>query len=461
MADPTSLLQFAERELTERKAALLAATAEVTSRRTALLAADAALKTAAGDVAEANDKLADVRRKLAAIEMPADGEPLLVELRTNIIDQRDKAAALAAADLAHAKAAAILASAQALLPKLTTCLSAAEAAAKAASAAKKRRADAIALVVAQPLANVNQAATDALAGPAHGKVKTRIEGALPEPLRKQALARAAQALAAVGRAEARQAAALAVTDALAEETGLASDRVYRLQRAEVHAEAALLGWVDALPRRLTTAVAALKRLAELNPPALTAQQKASIDADAVARAAAAQAEAKWDGAAAKVADAFDALEIERLRLRAADPGVDTTADEADINTEVGKAKKKWDDAKAELATEDANFTAAMRTTMSGWRAAVPDSLWLEADAFLAADADLNQLKTASAAPLITALQNAETNLLAALIDDAKRRKRLDWSAARLATDTAFAIAARSRANALRTLAFRGHPTLNV
>ena len=105
MADPTSLLQFAERELTERKAALLAANAEVTSRRTALLAADAALKTAAGDDAEANDKLAEVRRKLAAIEMPADGEPLLVELRTVIIDQRNTAAALAAADLAHAKAA--------------------------------------------------------------------------------------------------------------------------------------------------------------------------------------------------------------------------------------------------------------------------------------------------------------------------------------------------------------------
>ena len=339
-------------------------------------------------------------------------------------------------------------------------VSAAEAAEKAAADAKKRRDDAIAAVAAEPLDDINQAATDALASTGHADAKARIEGALPEPLRKQAVARSAQALAAIGRAEDRQAAAQAEADAMAEETGLATDILPRLRRAEAQAEAGLLGWVDGVPRRLSASVAALKRLADLNTPALTAEQKASIDADAAARSAAAQAEEQWDDAAAKVAEAFNELEIERLTLRAAVP-MSTTADEADPTTDIGKAKKKWDDAKADLATEDGDFTAAMRTTMSGWRATVPDSLWVEAEAFLAADANLNRLKTASAAPLITALQDAEAELLTALIDDAKRPRRLDWAASRLATDTAFAIEARSRAGDLQRSAFRGHPTLDV
>ena len=382
MADPTTLIEFVEREAADLKVASLAANTEVNNIRTALLAADAALKTAAGHVAKANDKLAEVRRKLAEIEMPADGEPLLAELRAAITNPRNKAAAYAAADLAKAKAAARLAHAQSLLPELTTGLSPAKAAEKAAAEPKKRRDDAIAAVAAEPLKNVNQAATDALASPEHAAAKARIEGALPEPLRKHAVARSAQALSAIGRGEARQAAVQTEADVMVEETGLATDTLPRLRRAEAQAEASLLGWVDGEPRRLSTSVAALKRLAQLNTPALTAEQKASIDADATARATAAQAEEKWDAAAAKVADAFNELKIERLKLRAADPGVDTTAAEADATTDVGKAKKKWDDAKADLATEDGNFTASMQTTMSGWRAAVPDSLWLEAEAFL-------------------------------------------------------------------------------
>lgn len=461
MADPKSLTEFADREVTDLKAALLAATTAVTGSRDALLAADAVLRVAADKMAKANDKLAEIRRKLPQIGMPADGEPLLTELRDAIIDQRNKTAALVAADLAQAKAAARLAQAQSLLPALQTRVSAAEAAAKAAANAKKRRDDAIAETAVEPLKDINQAATDTLASPEHAAAKARIEGALPAPLRKQAAARSQQALAAIGRAEARQAAALAEADAMAEETGLAADTLPRLKRAEARAEAALLRWVDGVPRRMTAAVAALKRLATLNAPPLTPEQKASIGASAAARGTAAQAEEKWDAAAVEVAATFNTLEIERLKLHAADPEADTTAAEADDTTDVGKAKKAWDEAKAKLVIEDGKFTPAMRTTMTGWRATVPDSLWLEAEAFLGADADLKQLETASAAPLITGLQDAEADLLAALIDDVKRRKRGDWLAPRLAADTAVAVAARGRADEFRTLAFRGHPTLDV
>jgi hypothetical protein len=461
VADPTSLIEFAEREVTDLKAAVLAANTEVTDSRTAFLAAQAALTSANDQVAAANASLAEIRHKLAKIGMPADGEPLLVDLRNAIVDQRSKAAALTAADLTQAKAAARLTQAQSLVSELTLRRRAAEAAKSTATAAKKRRDDAIAAVAAKPLKDINQAATDALANAKFASAKARIEGALPEPLRKQAVARAAQALAAVSRAEAREAAAQAVVDGLAEASGLATDTLPRLRRSEAHAEASLLAWVDGAPRRLTVAVAAVHRLAGLNAPPLTPEQKASIDADASARATAAQAEEKWDAAAAKVAGAFNELEIERLKLRAADPDADDAdiaAAEANPATDAGKAKKKWDDAKAELATEDANFTAAMRTVMANWRAVVPDSLWLEAEAFLSADAELKQLASASAAPLITALNAAEAALLAALIDDAKRRRRLDWSASRLAQEAAMAASARSHAAALASLAFRGHPT---
>jgi len=461
VADPKSLTEFADREVADLKAALLTATAAVTSSRAALLAADSALKAAADDLAKANAKLAEIRRKLALIGMPADGEPLLTELRDAIIDQRGKVAALAIADLAQAKAAARLAQAQSLLPALQTRLSAAEAAAKAAADAKKRRDKAIAEIAAEPLKDINQAATDALASPEYAAAKMRIEGALPAPLRGQAAARSQQALDAVGRAEARQAAARAESDGLAEETGLATDTLPRLKRMEAGAEADLLRWVDGVPRRMTTAVAALKRLATLNAPPLTAEQKASIDADATARGKAAQAEEKWDAARVKVEDTLNALEIKRLELHAADPDVDTSTAEADPTTAIGKLREKWDKATADFGTEDGKFTAAMRTAMARWRAAVPDSLWLEAEAFLAADADLKQLKTASAAPLVAALKNAEAGELAALIDDAKRRRRLDWLAPRLAAETSVAVAARSRADEFWALAFSGYPTVSV
>ncbi len=457
MADPTSLTEFATREVNDLKAALLAANQEVTDSRNALLAADAALRTATDNLSQANATLAEIRRKLALIGMPADGEPLLTALKDAIVDQRGKSAALAAADLAQAKAAARLNEAQAALPVIVARLSAAEAAAKAVADAKKRRDDAKAATNAEPLKDINQAATDALASTEHGKAKTRIETALPEPLRKQAIARAALALDAIKRAETRQAAAQAAYDAFVEETGLATDTLPRLRRADARAEANLLGWVDGLSRRLGASVAALERLAGLNTPALTAEQKASIDADGAARGAAATEEAKWDAAAAKVTDALNALEIERLKARVADPAVDLAAQEADQTTDLGKAKKKWDDAKADFAIEDAAFTAAMRKTMADWRATVPDSLWLEADAFFAADQDLSKLKTASVTPFAIAVKAAEDALLAALIGDAKRRKRADVAAARLASETAVAVAARKRADALRAAAVRSQP----
>lgn len=461
MADPKSLTDFATREVNNLKAALKAANQEVTDRRDALVAAEGALRTATENLSQANVTLAEIRRKLALIGMPADGEPLLTALKDAIVDQRGKSAALAAADLKQAKAAAGLDQAQAALPVIVTRLSAAEAAAKATADAKKRRDDAVAAINAKPLKDIKRTASSALASAEHGRAKARIEGALPEPLRKQMTARADQALDAVKRAELRQAAAQEALDAFIEETGLATDTLPRLRRADARAEADLLVWVDGLPRRLSAAVASLKRLAGLDLPALTKEQKASIDADGDTRSKAAAAEEEWDKANGKVADALNALAIERLKARVADPKVDLATKEADATTELGKAKKEWDDAKVAFGTEDGKFTAAMKKTMTNWRAAVPDSLWLEVESFSAADKDLTELTTASVTPFDDALKEAEDALLAALIDDAKRRKRADVSATQLAAETAIAVSARARSDAFRAAAVRSQPMLEI
>jgi len=72
-----TLTQYWNDEVTRLQAALASAQSDLALLRTAVPSSEAAQRTTADEVRKQADAVAAARRELAAIPMPADGDPLL------------------------------------------------------------------------------------------------------------------------------------------------------------------------------------------------------------------------------------------------------------------------------------------------------------------------------------------------------------------------------------------------
>ncbi|WP_137939881.1 hypothetical protein [Chitinivorax sp. B] len=463
MADPKNLVEFATQWRDEQKARVTQTAGALSTAQAQDTAAQTALTAARASLLAANTKLVDIRTQLGKIPMPADGEPLLVALRTAIADQRTKAAAMTQAELTAAQAMASRNAVQARVERIAKALALAESDLQAAIATRTKRQAALDALAVAPLADVKQAATDALAGADYAAAKQRIKDTVPAALLKRATERWALAAGLIDRQGAEADAVLASADAETELTTLAGDKLARLKRAVDVAERNLLAYTN---RAVADLAAAMSNVAYLTDPAtnkLTAQQVAHLTDAALAtdRANAAKAEGERDVAAVAVADAFSKLQIERAKALAADPAADLTTLEADATSDLGKAKAAWELAKTELTKpggKEALFTQAMRDTLAEWQASVPDALWADLARWLDADATLTRLKGATTT-LTNGLKNAEKDLLQAQIDDAKRRRRQAWLADGVAARQATAAESSKRMVDLQAHALRGNLVL--
>jgi uncharacterized protein (UPF0548 family) len=575
MANPTSLIEFAEHKRDTLQSALEEASDDLAKAQQASKTAIETYKQATINIADADKKIAKIKQKLAEIDTSVEGEPLLQALTDAIIDQRLKVSALTTADLERGKASAELALAQSVFQEVKQDFDAAKSHLSKAELDKKRRDEAIAAITQPPISEIAQKATDALSSEEYFGAKRWIEDALPEMLRNRAKERFNQAAGSLERAYSIQKQAQVSYDTAVEGAAINDTKLNHLERTVKSAESTLFNCVGRSPQDLLAATSILKRLNEVGDPAakvadtsaalkierdkvlaldpnadlatleadettdlgkakkaweqakaelasaaqktdqLTDEERAYIyDVDYIAdkslsdkvdntftaleiernkvlaldpnadlatleadettdlgkakkaweqakaelaatdRKLAVEAEATRDAAAVKETDTFVLLEIERVKVLAQDPNADLATLESDDTTNLGKAKKAWEQAKADLAVEEGKFTPAQRQVLNEWQASVPEFIWKDAESFYRAEAELNRLKS-DPTGLVTALQNAEQALLQALIQHEQERQQIHYLSIELAKREAASEELQQRISQRQADALRG------
>jgi hypothetical protein len=429
--------QYWNDEVTRLNAALSAEQAAVATLRGTLTVAQTFQRAAADAVRSQGEALAAARKALAAIPMPADGDPLLVQMEEAL-------AALAAARVGQANAEfevqslrADLAAGQERTGVLGSELVAARRALSQAtqeSAAHTVISDAL---TTGSLATLATEAAAALAADA-ADARDRVEGEFPSSvtaaedfLKRVRARRAIVEASATAAADVESAAFNASHDDLAQ-----AERAYDAARQAVTAR------FQAAPA-LAADAATLSRLAALPvavPPTsfsiLTPWQHARLH-DATRKTA-------RETALARLTDVDDA----QVALRAAQASYDqalhaamqaqpdATQAELDAGT-LGAQRAALDGKLADLESARGALDAAARATLQAWFAAVPDALWEALDSLDSALARLTLLAgPPTVANLLASLDTAEADLVSAL------------SAARLAQRKASAAAvAAARAGA--------------
>src|SRR5947209_19836358 len=161
--------------------------------RAASLKAEADYAAAREKLGKATEELvalekdaARIRKELAEVETPADGEALLAQLSDTIVALRAKSADILSAEEDAALAKASSEQAGSDLASAETLLSAADAAQAAAQSDSDRRAALVKALNDASLASIQQAATDALKANPFKKAQTRIENDVPDALRTRA-----------------------------------------------------------------------------------------------------------------------------------------------------------------------------------------------------------------------------------------------------------------------------------
>lgn len=454
----TTLLQFAQDLDAARLQALQQAQQVFTLATAADRAAEDQRLAAVAAAAAAAVEVEAVRRALALAQTPAQVAALSEELKDRTVAQRAAADASAAQELVRAQAAAALQMARLAAEFAALAQDAAAQSLEKAIAEDTRRQDIITRALVQaPLLDVVADATAILASPEFAAAQARIDNALPAALAIRARERTGQAYAAADRWLARLQGAQAAYDGEFEASGLDSDTLARLQRDFAATDTALTAYAGQAAARLASATATLKRLSELTVPPLTPEQKASLDdLQGTDRPDAADAQKARDDAALALTDKAALYAAERIKALATDPQGDIGAMEADAAAfpDLRQAKTAFDDAQTVYDQAELAFTDAHASLLAEWQAEVPDTLWSEAASLYAAQDALVDLTVAPAA-LVTALQAAETALVAALEGTAERQRRIEYVSAALAAQQSLAGAVAKRVGERSTNALRG------
>lgn len=413
-----TLTQYWSDEVTRIGAALATAQASVATLRSAVLAAEADQRSAAEAERSQSAALAAARRALAAIAMPADGDPLLAAMESALVALRAAQAARAQGEYQRLVLRTQLDQAEQSAARLASALTAAQQALARETAAAAARQDLVDLLTTGSLANLASDAADALTN-FQATATARVAGEFPTS------ATASEDF--LGRVRARRALVKAIADSAAGvETAAYSANHPALDAAQRDFDAAVVA-VQAVAdaaAQLAADNATLSELAALpapNPPtsySILTRWEHDLLHDASKKT---QRETTLgvltavDAARSAVIAVQVAYDTARNAALKAEP--DKTPAQLDATTL--SAQKAALDAKLDDlggARDDyAALPAADRAALDDWFAAVPDALWDALDSLDAAIARLERLKgPPSVASLVGAMNTAESTLEAAL-----------------------------------------------
>lgn len=457
---PATLDGFWADETTRITALLVTARSDAATAATQESAAAANLTLAGQQFQDAKSRADAARKKLAGIPMPADGDPILMALRTAIADMRSASARQVSADgTLRARRAARAASAAAVAA-LAAQQALATANAKAATAGTALRLLWRSAATTAPLKDLPAAASAALTSWEAG-ARAKVEGDFPanaDPSKDfLTRVRARRTLAASVGFQAATIAADALQSAATweESSTRESAKSAALQRDFDAKSADLQAFIDA-PARVKQAAEQLKALAERVVSPLTASQKA----DLINLALVTQREEGLvllkaiDDAQAALLAADEAYAKLLLATMLANPG----KTEAELLASVAALQAKKQDAadgKAAMDTAAANGDyVAHEGALKHWFGAVPEALWEQLEALDAALADLAAVKATVPATLVSALDAAEDALVVQWQKAVTEQQLIAALAATLAEDQAGAARENDLATARQQAAVR-------
>lgn len=380
--------------------------------------------------AELDKRIAGLRQRLSAsTHMPADISDLSDSLRDLLIERAHLTASIAQARQARHTARTQAERWQSRLVALESALKEADADLADAQVREARHTawtdpdledeiDTLRSLAGQLLDGSFTPAPEAESNPLHTleAARARIEGDMPEVLRHRAWVRADQVAARVRSYRDRR-------DALA---GL-----YRSHRAATegsqglvaHRRATFEAAEDALnryalhaPQQYAQALALLQSVVD-SAPLSDAASDAISDAALAADSDAVTTEATLHDARRAVED--KALEVE---LAIATARVNDINANPDDDPDVQARRAELTGLQGDLDDAATAHTDAFANAMDLWEAAVPDAVWHNLHRYGRAIDLLTQLRDSEQAPLVTALTDAESALIAAMSQDDDRRR---------------------------------------
>lgn len=399
---------------------------ELGIRRAALVTASADEAAAADDLAltgkqlqEARARAEAARKALSGIPMPADGDPLLTEMRQALIDQRAAAALQVEADASLRQLRARRAALAMQVSRLEKSLDAAQARLKAEERAHGERQKWVSAAGSAPLKDLPAAASAALASFAAG-ARAKVEADFPanagnpdKDFLTRVRVRRQLALSVPAQAAAVLTDALSTARTWEEGTTREQAKLAALERDFARRASALKAFFDA-PARVRLAGEQLKALANRPASPLSLAQRRELNTnDATLKGLREDMLPRLktrDDAQADLLAAEQTYATTLLATLLANPGKSEA--ELLISDATLKAKRKDVDDAAQ-AVDDAENDAAYIADLpelEAWFAAVPDALWEQLETLDAAIADLDAIKTATPATLISDLATAEDAL---------------------------------------------------
>ncbi len=464
----TTLTDHWTSTLVDLDAALAVTRADLTDRRQALSTAQATQRAQNDVVRAASDLVAAARKALAGIPMPADGDPLLVQMSKALVEWRQAQAAAVRAELAQQAVRADLAWLEAREARLQAELTQAKAVLGRIEREATDRQKAADALTTGPWANLAVDATQALTD-VEATARARVEGEFPSSATQSKdflrRVRARKALVTASAAHAVEVEALAFT--------ASHDALALAQRQFDQAWQAVRGVLEAAPR-LKDDRALLARLAALpapqpatatdparypivtpaqhdtlfNPTLKTVREnalaklKTADDADAAARTA----QATYDKAL-------------QAAIKAHPHKTRTELDATVVAAELGTLTGKQDELKAARKALEVDDLEGYKA-LQAWFAAVPDALWEALDQLDATVAQLTALKSPpTPATLLADLAAREADLVTAL-SAARLAQRTEVAAREAAQRAAALLQAEQATAAAHALAVsRGTATL--
>jgi hypothetical protein len=494
MAEPTTLIEYAEQQFNRAQAAKQAAQTAVAEAQAKLSAARKVHDQATQTLATFLQNATAIRKQLATIPTPADGDVLIDELEQTLIQLRGQQVQLLTAQEGLATAQADVEQANSELRRATAELTQMEVALKEAEQQSQHRISLQEALLTPPLDTIISDATGALSAKPHNDAKARIESDIPSPL----MGRARERRDEVEGERVKQLADVLKTIAtfLLDErdtNGGLAGKVDKRRAAFQQAEDTFFDYALTAKERYDSAINLLTKVADPDNAPLTqaqidriqdtdlqAQRQAALDeekdrddllkevyskradlekaefaaiaenedpdtdADVLAARAALTAaetafntaESSWTGAAKARDDAQADLLLKQAAHVAAIQAAQERGDDPATDADVIAAQAALDAAQTALDNTVTAYRASPKGILDAWEAAVPDTTWRHLADFDTAVQRLNGLKDSTPVALVSAMGTAETELVEALVNlDQSRsvRRRLeDESAVRTA-----------------------------
>lgn len=449
MSVTTPLTTLADSTATEAASTVANLTATLQAQDTGLSAARQAVAAATTTLTADLRTEASLRRQLCQIEMPADSDPLVVQLEAVlVVEQADRATVAKTADHLDAAVRARASSAAAL--SAATSRAASTAAAAAAEHASATQVEAwLAAIAATPVTDAIAAAAAARASTPYIKAQAHLKAIVDTPTSGTAkmfdlfARRATEAAAREAYVSEFAAHALdARQTLLATQAPLAGAQA-KAETAYARAVAVLQDLAENAVNQLGAATASLAAIAAADDPTVAEQAAITVATDHAAAAAPHETDVYEANDALRAA--CKAFDLAVLQHRAADPHFDPDT-AAGVATERAAVTNKKADVKAKVTA----LTADEQTHLDTYEATLPDAVKDQIVAFFAAAAIIAKIAAfgthvagdvgAAATALATARTNAGVqNAAAAGLD-------------REVTDRSGAAAARATVSAARTAA---------